>query len=79
MGDMAEMKMPVPKNSIPMVGGRGPFSSIDMGGMFTILKVRDNPATEDGSGWYTHPKGSVADKADAAMMKSDGVDPEEKF
>lgn len=79
MGDMAEMKMPVPKNSIPMVGGPGPFASIDMGGMFTILKVRDNPAAEDGKGWYAHPKGSVADKADTAMMKADGVDPEEKF
>ena len=41
MGDMAEMGMPVPKNSIPMVGGKGPFGYIDMGGMFTILKVRE--------------------------------------
>src|SRR5205814_9733394 len=32
MGDMAEMGMSVPKNSIPMVGGKGPFSYIDMGG-----------------------------------------------
>jgi hypothetical protein len=79
MGGMAEMQMPPPKNSIPMVGGKGPFASIDMGGMFTILKVRDNPATEDGTGWYAHPKGTVADKADAAMMKADGVDPDEKF
>lgn len=79
MGDMAEMKMPAPRNSIPMMGGPGPFSSIDMGGMFTILKVRDNPAAEDGKGWYAHPKGTVADKADAAQMKADGVDPDEKF
>lgn len=79
MGDMAEMQMPAPKNSIPMVGGKGPFSSIDMGGMFTILKVRDNPATEDGKGWYAHPAGSVTDKADPARMKADGVDPDEVF
>lgn len=79
MGDMAEMKMPVPRNSIPMMGGPGPFSSIDMGGMFTILKVRDNPAMEDGKGWYAHPKGTVADIADAAQMKADGVDPDQKF
>ncbi len=79
MGDMAEMKMPSPKNSIPMMGGPGPFSSIDMGGMFTILKVRDNPAAEDGKGWYAHPKGTVADKANSAQMQADGVDPEEKF
>ena len=79
MGDMAEMKMPSPKNSIPMMGGPGPFSSIDMGGMFTILKVRDNPAAEDGKGWYAHPKGTVADKANLAQMQADGVDPDEKF
>ena len=43
MGGMAMMGMPVPKNSIPMGGGTGPFATIDMGGMFTILKVaRDN-------------------------------------
>jgi len=79
MGDMAEMKMPAPRNSIPMMGGPGPFSSIDMGGMFTILKVRDNPAAEDGKGWYVHPRGTVADKADLTQMKADGVDPDEKF
>lgn len=79
MGDMAEMKMPSPKNSIPMMGGPGPFSSIDMGGMFTILKVRDNPAAEDGKGWYAHPKGTVADKADPDQMQADGVDPNETF
>lgn len=79
MGDMAEMKMPVPKNSIPMMGGAGPFASIDMGGMFTILKVRDNPDAEDGTGWYKHPAGSVADKADPVKMKADGVDPDVKF
>ena len=38
MGDMAEMGMAVPKNSIPMVGGPGPFGYIDMGGMFTVVE-----------------------------------------
>ena len=38
---MADMK-PFPRNSIPMKGGTGPFGDyIAMGGMFTILKVRD--------------------------------------
>ena len=36
-----------------------------MGGMFTILKVRDNPDREDGPGWYEHPAGTVADVASA--------------
>jgi manganese oxidase len=79
MGDMAEMGMPVPKNSIPMMGGQGPFASVDMGGMFTILKVRDNPDTADPKGWYQHPKGTVADRADEALMKADGIDPDAKF
>ncbi len=79
MGDMAEMGMPVPKNSIPMVGGPGPFGSIDMGGMFTVLKVREDPDKADPKGWYQHPKGTVADRADEALMKADGIDPDAKF
>ena len=31
-----------PLNTLPMMAGAGPFGSIAMGGMFTILKVRDN-------------------------------------
>jgi manganese oxidase len=79
MGDMAEMGMPVPKNSIPMMGGPGPFAPVDMGGMFTILKVRDNPDAADPKGWYQHPKGTVADRADEALMKANGIDPDAKF
>ncbi|MDB5319219.1 MAG: multicopper oxidase [Phycisphaerales bacterium] len=74
MGEMAEMGMPVPRNSIPMVGGKGPFSYIDMGGMFTILKVRKGIATYDDPGWYENPKGSVAQAATAEEMSRDGVD-----
>jgi hypothetical protein len=75
MGDMADMRMPVPRNSIPMVGGRGQFGTIDMGGMFTILKVRDNPTREDATGWYQHPHGTVADTATAEDLAADGIDP----
>lgn len=73
MGNMAEMGMAVPANSSPMRGGRGPFSYIDMGGMFTVLKVRDEPESSDPSGWYTHPAGTVATLADPARMRADGV------
>ena len=38
MGDMMEMRQP--DNSISMLGGDGPFGMIDMGGMFTVVKVR---------------------------------------
>ena len=78
MGEMAEMGMPNPKNSTPMAGGPGPFGYIDMGGMFTVLKVRDDASKEDGKGWYSHPKGTVATVADAERMKRDGIDPSAK-
>jgi manganese oxidase len=74
MGDMGEMGMAVPKNSIPMVGGQGPFGYITMGGMFTILKVRDEGAdTQADPGWYRHPPGTVAERATAADLARDGV------
>ena len=52
MGEMGEMGMRVPRNSIPMVGGPGPFSYIDMGGMFTIVKVREGITSYEDPGWY---------------------------
>lgn len=73
MGDMAMMKMPVPKNSIPMVGGQGPFGYIDMGGMFTILKVREKLESYADPGWYQHPAGTVADVASTEDLKRDGI------
>ncbi len=79
MGGMEEMGMPVSANSIPMKGGRGPFGTIDMGGMFTVLKVRDNPAAEDGTGWYQYPRGTVAERAEQARMAADGIDPNVQF
>ncbi|HEX6243553.1 MAG TPA: copper oxidase [Polyangiales bacterium] len=74
MGGMGEMQMPIPPNSLPMRGTPGPFGYIDMGGMFTVLKVRDNPREEDRDSWYTYPEGSVAGPADPAKLAADGVD-----
>jgi hypothetical protein len=74
MAEMGVMGMPVPKNSIPMVGGKGPFEYITMGGMFTIVKVRDTVDSYDKDpGWYEHPKGSVATVADPAELARDGI------
>lgn len=73
MGDMAMMGMPVPKNSIPMAGGEGPFGTIDMGGMFTILKVRAGIKTYDDPGWYKHPPGTEATRATAEELSRDGI------
>jgi hypothetical protein len=73
MGDMAEMQMPAPVNSIPMRGAPGPFGSIDMGGMFTMIKVRDRLDGAGDPGWYRHPDGTVARPATAAELEADGI------
>jgi hypothetical protein len=74
MGDMAMMGMPVPKNSIPMVGGEGPLGTIDMGGMFTILKVRKGITNYNDPGWYEHPKGTLVEAASVDELRRDGID-----
>jgi manganese oxidase len=55
MGDMAEHQegMALPRNSIPMLGGQGPYGPIDMGGMFTLIKIRDDIDYNRDPGWYT--------------------------
>lgn len=73
MGDMAEMGMPVPKNSIPMVGAKGPYDYITMGGMFTLLKVRTGLTSYADPGWYEHPPGERADLANPAELQRDGI------
>ena len=75
MGNMGAMSeaMGVPPNSIPMLGGSGPFGPIDMGGMFTILKVRDGITTYEDPGWYRHPAGTVAGRATPAALREDGI------
>ena len=63
MGNMMEMGRP--KNTLPMMTGTGPFGPIEMGGMFTILKVREGLTSYDDPGWYKHPEGTVARKVTA--------------
>ena len=62
MADMAAMAMPLPPNTLPMMTGTGPFGPIEMGGMFTVVKVREDLAPGDyrDPGWYKHPQGTVA-------------------
>jgi len=74
MGDMGEMQMPVPRNSVAMAGVKGPFDPITMGGMFTLLKVREQLAGDGDPGWYQHPPGSVADRAKPEDLARDGID-----
>lgn len=61
-GSMGDMQMPLPENTLPMMTGRGPFGNLEMGGMFTVLKIREGLAKNDyrDPGWYRHPAGTVA-------------------
>ena len=61
MGEMGEMQMQLPKNTLPMMSGDGQFGPIEMGGMFTILKVRDGITSYEDPGWYRNPPGTVAE------------------
>ena len=69
MAEMGEMNMPMPRNSIPMKGADAQFGYTDMGGMFTILKVREQVVDYNADpGWYAHPTGTVAGPATAAEL-----------
>jgi FtsP/CotA-like multicopper oxidase with cupredoxin domain len=73
MGDM--MDMPGPKNTLSMMGGKGKHDIITMGGMFTILKVRDGLTSFKDPGWYDNPRGTLASEASADHLRRDGIDP----
>ncbi|GAC1535823.1 MAG: copper oxidase [Myxococcales bacterium] len=75
MGDMIDMGHP--KNTLPMMTGDGQFGSIDMGGMFTVVKVREGLSSYTDPGPYKNPPGTVAhkvadEKAKAQPAKHDG-------
>jgi manganese oxidase len=61
MGGMS-MNMALPENTLPMMAGAGPYGDIEMGGMFTVMKIRADLAHGDyrDPGWYRAPAGSVA-------------------
>jgi hypothetical protein len=62
MAEMGSMEMPMPDNTLPMMTGFGQFGPIEMGGMFSVVKVREGLARDDykDPGWYQHPPGTVA-------------------
>ncbi len=60
-------------NTLPMMTGTGPFGPIEMGGMFTVVKVRENLTDYDTDpGDYDYPAGTVAFKSGEAPMKPKG-------
>ncbi len=75
MGDMGDMGMTMPPNSVPMQGSRGPYDYITMGGMFTILKVREQlPHGYDvDPGWYQDKPGEQALPATPEALAANGI------
>ena len=61
-GSMGGMEMPIPDNTLPMMTGQGQFGPIEMGGMFTVVKVREGLVRNDYKdlGWYKQPPGTQA-------------------
>jgi len=69
MADMGTMEMPLPDNTLPMMSGQGPFGGVEMGGMFTVVKVRKDqkPGDYKDPGWYRHPAGTLAYEWNGAL------------
>lgn len=61
MADMGEMEMPLPDNTLPMMTGQGPMGALEMGGMFSVIKVRKDLARHDyrDPGWVRPSAGYV--------------------
>lgn len=78
MGMMGEMEMPLPENTLPMMTGTGQFGAVEMGGMFTVMKVRPGLAADDyrDPGWYSHPAGTVAYELKGASPEEPARAPE---
>ena len=72
MAEMGDMEMPLPDNTLPMMTGQGPFGPLEMGGMFTVVKIREGLARSDykDPGWYRQPKGSAAYEWDGILPAS---------
>src|SRR4029079_7267114 len=62
MAEMGSMEMPMPANTLPMMTGFGQFGPLEMGGMFSVVKVREGLARDDykDPGPYKNPAGTVA-------------------
>jgi hypothetical protein len=62
MADMGEMEMPMPDNTLPMMTGFGQFGPMEMGGMFSAVKVRKGLARDEyeDPGPYKNLPGTVA-------------------
>ena len=75
MGEMAEMSMDGPANSLSTYFAPGQYDPITMGGMFTLVKVRKDWDGKADPGWYPHPPETRAKLASPGELKRDGIEP----
>jgi hypothetical protein len=87
MAEMGSMEMPMPDNTLPMMTGFGQFGPLEMGGMFSVMKVREGLARDDykDPGPYKNPPGTVAyefkgavpeapSRKGAGVLQKDGIE-----
>ncbi len=71
---LQKMGMPVPENSVSMLGFRGQFGQTILGSMVTTLKVRDKAEGYGDPGPYDFPAGTVPGVASEADLRRDGIE-----
>ncbi|MGD2170352.1 MAG: copper oxidase [Chlamydiota bacterium] len=71
MRDMTKSGMPIPPNSIPMLGYTGQFGQTVIGGMANILRVRENITSYEDPGPYHFPKDTMAKPVSKQEMRED--------
>lgn len=73
MRDMTKSGMPLPENSIPMLGYSSKMGETVFGGMANILRVREDLESYEDPGPYVFPKGTMTRPATLEEMKADGI------
>jgi manganese oxidase len=63
-----------PENTLPMAFGNGPYGQIGMGGMFTLLKVRESKAALKDAGWYDGDRAPRARRVETPSATAESAD-----
>ena len=66
-----------PENTLPMLTGQGPFGPLGMGGMFTVVKIRDRLHGDSDPGWYDRKDVPRARRIAASAAAGTAVTPSE--
>lgn len=71
--DMTRTGLPIPDNSIPMLGKKFQFGQTVMGGMATVLRVRDDLDSYEDTEPYDFSDQSMAEPVSRDEMIEDGI------